>query len=190
MKRIALILIFLAGILPAQDYVGASKCKGCHNSSSKGEQYTIWEGTAHASAFETLKSEAAAKIAKEKGLKVPAFEAPECLSCHVTGFGKGGYEVKGEDFWNEVTDSGKPAKDVKRMESLQSVGCESCHGPGSEYKSSKTMKGLTAGTVDAASVGFVKADEKTCLVCHNKKSPTFKGFDFKKYYEKVAHPAP
>ena len=190
MKRLFLLLFFMIGTLVAQDYVGAAKCKACHNSESKGAQFSKWEATRHANSFETLKSEKAAEIAAKKGLKVPAYEAAECVACHTTGFGKGGYEIKDAAFWAEVTDKGKPTSDVKRMESLQNVGCEVCHGPGSEYKSSKVMKGLADGSVDAASVGYTVPSEKTCTGCHNEKSPTFKGFNFKEYLPKVAHPRP
>lgn len=190
MKRFIILLILSVGFLQAQDYVGVKKCKSCHNKDKTGAQFSLWEGSKHAAAYETLKSEAAAKIAAEKGLKVPAYEAPECVSCHVTGFGKGGYEVKDEDFWGQVTDKGKPTKEVKRMSALQNVGCEACHGPGSDYKSRKTMQGIYEGTIDPATVGLLAVDEKTCESCHNDKSPTFKGFNFKEYSEKIAHPIP
>jgi len=32
--------------------------------------------------------------------------------------------------------------------------------------------------------------EKLCENCHNKKSPTFKSFDFKKMWAEIAHPVP
>ena len=38
--------------------------------------------------------------------------------------------------------------------------------------------------------GMVVPNEKTCTTCHNEESPTFKGFDFATYNEKIAHPNP
>lgn len=187
-----LILVIGMNVLVGQDhaYIGADKCKMCHNKADKGAQYTVWAGTAHANAFEALKSPEAQKIAKERGLKTSADKAPECVVCHVTGFGKGGYEIKDDAFWAEVTDKGKPTKEVKLMEALQNVGCEVCHGPGDDYKSKKTMEGITAGTIDGASVGLIKADEQTCLGCHNSKSPSFKEFVYEERYKEIAHPRP
>ena len=70
------------------------------------------------------------------------------------------------------------------------VGCESCHGPGSLYKSNKVMKALAAGTQDAKAVSFLKGDEATCKTCHNEESPTYKPFKFAESWPKIAHPVP
>ncbi len=187
-----ILLLAVTGLALAQgfDYVGTDGCKICHKSAAKGDQYGKWLAGSHIGAFETLKSEESAKIAAEKGISGPAYEAPECLVCHTTGYGTGGYEVKDADFWTQVDDKGKPTKDVKRMEGLQSVSCEACHGAGSEYKSMKVMKAITAGTTDGATVGLVVPGEAVCVTCHNEKSPTFRHFDYAEQVKKVAHPYP
>jgi len=192
MRTLLLVLVILitSGFAGDFDFVGSSKCKSCHRKAADGEQYQKWLAGPHAQAYETLKSEESAEIAKKKGLKVPAYEAPECLKCHTTGFGDGGFEVKGADFWNEVTDKGKPTKAVKRMTALAAVGCESCHGAGSKYKSKKVMIGTYDGSIDPASVGLIKPDKKLCISCHNSESPTFKGFDFAARSKEIAHPYP
>ncbi len=192
MKKTILSILALTAFIFAQsfEYVGSASCKMCHNKTEKGAQYTKWEASVHSKAFETLKSEKSAKIAKEKGIKVEAWKAPECLKCHTTGFGKGGYEVKCDDFWNPAADDREGGKAVKRMEGLQAVGCEACHGAGSEYKSSKVKNAIIAGEIKAASVGLLKINEATCTKCHNENSPTYKPF---KYLERVAefsHPNP
>ncbi len=58
--------------LTAQDfeYVGAKKCKMCHNKPAKGGQYKQWLGTKHATAMESLKGD-------EK-------KDPACIKCHST----------------------------------------------------------------------------------------------------------
>lgn len=177
---VAVVLLF--GQLAAQEtakkeaaasftYVGSAKCKTCHSSAKSGGQYKLWEASSHAKAFAVLQTEEANKIATEKGLKVPAAEAPECLACHTTGHGAAA-EVRGA-----VTNE-------------EGVGCEACHGPGSEYYKMTAMKKAYAGEIEGASVGLMTVDEASCKTCHNEKSPTFKGFDFAKQAAMIAHPVP
>lgn len=170
-----LFLIPLASSADSAQYVGVKKCKMCHNKKSETQQYTIWENSAHAKAYETLATEAALKMAADAGVKGNPQEAKECLECHVTGFGEDSTMFK-ESFNKE-----------------KGVQCESCHGPGSEYKSVKIMskkKYAAQREVQsklAAEAGLIKPDEKSCIKCHNKCSPAFKGFDYKTYYEKIKH---
>ncbi len=70
---------------------------------------------------------------------------------------------------------------------LPGVQCEACHGPGSEYKAISIMK----DKAKAIAAGLKIPTEKDCVVCHNKKSPTFKGFNFAEAVKKVhAHKTP
>jgi hypothetical protein len=192
MNRILLALIVLLSFTVAQDfeYIGSAKCKMCHNKAEKGEQYTKWLEGPHSGAFETLKSDESAKIAADMGLEVEAWKAPECLKCHATGFGEGGYEVKCEDFWNPADDDKDGKKAVKRMSGLQAVGCESCHGPGSKYKSKKVKEQVVAGEITPESVGLWEVTEELCVSCHNEESPTFKGFNYEERSVEIAHPRP
>ncbi len=57
---------------------------------------------------------------------------------------------------------------------LPGVQCEACHGPGNDYKTLAVMK----DKAKAIAAGLKMPTEKDCVVCHNKKSPTFKGFNF------------
>ncbi len=69
---------------------------------------------------------------------------------------------------------------------LPGVQCEACHGPGSNYAKLAIMK----DKAKAVAAGLVVPTEKTCVKCHNKKSPTFKGFNFAEAVKKVhAHKA-
>ncbi|RMF08442.1 MAG: cytochrome C554 [Candidatus Neomarinimicrobiota bacterium] len=192
MKKWLVLALLAIGVLMAQqnEYVGVNKCKMCHNKTKSGAQYKVWSASPHAKAFEALKSEAAAKIVQERGIKTNAWETPECVKCHTTGFGQGGYEIKDETFWNPAPDDKDGKKAVKRMAGLQNVTCEACHGAGSGYKSMKTMKGLYSGTIEPASVGLTIPDEKTCVKCHNEESPSYKPFDYKTYVAKIAHNIP
>lgn len=192
MSKIMTVIVFLSSMILAQNfsYVGSNKCKMCHNKTEKGSQYSIWEASAHAKSFETLKSDLAIKIAQENGLTTDPWNTAVCVKCHTTGFNDGGYEIMNESFWSPIEDDRDGIKAVKRMKALQSVGCESCHGAGSKYKSSKIMKGIFAGEVDGATVGLMEPNEETCIVCHNENSPTYKPFEFKERFEKIAHPMP
>ena len=192
MNKLLTVFFGLSFFVIAQDfeYVGSASCKMCHNKADKGEQYSKWEASPHAGAFETLKSEQSAKIAADKGIEGDAWKAPECLSCHTTGYDAGGYEVKCDTFWTPAADDKEGAKAVKRMTGLQGVGCESCHGAGSEYKSSKVKKAIIAGEVDPASVGLLEVNEATCVACHNEESPTHKPFNYEERSAEIAHPKP
>ncbi|MBI5867666.1 MAG: cytochrome c3 family protein [candidate division Zixibacteria bacterium] len=79
---------------------------------------------------------------------------------------------------NECHMTGKTASDSI----LVNVGCESCHGPGSDYKAMNTMKNAKL----AAEAGLMPITEETCTRCHNKKSPNFKEFDFNKAKDPAA----
>ena len=76
------------------------------------------------------------------------------------------------------------------MENLKGIVCEVCHGPGSKYKSKKKMVAINKGKMDGASLGLIQPTEKLCIGCHNEESPSYKPFDFEKFYPKIAHPLP
>lgn len=156
---------FVAGVAAAENkFVGAAKCKSCHSVEKMGGlSYKVWEKSAHAKAFEVLKTKEADEVAKKKGLKTAAAESPECLKCHVT------------------------AADVKKEEG---VTCEGCHGAASAYlsihnKPENKEKAKAAGLVEGS-----KEDAKPCEKCHNAESPTFKGFKMAEMWVKIAHAGP
>jgi len=67
--------IFVVSFVNAQSaqYVGAAKCKMCHNKAEKGEQYNKWLASPHAKAMAALKGADA--------------KNPKCLKCHSTAAG-------------------------------------------------------------------------------------------------------
>ena len=187
MKNLLLLCLLVGmGSLFAQTkpvkYVGAKRCKVCHNKVEKGQQYTLWSQNAHAHAYESLLSEASQKIAAQKGLTAAPEASPECLRCHVTGWGEAGGYVLNVDPAN--------ARAVKTNQSLASVGCECCHGPGNAYKSKKAMLQIRKGSQDGTALGFTEITEATCTRCHNSESPTYKPFDFEKRRQEIAHLIP
>lgn len=188
-RVLAVILVFSIAILWAGDYsyMGADNCKMCHKKAEKGDQYGVWSKNVHAKAFETLKSEESAKIAKEMGIEGPATEAGECLVCHATGWEQDqGYEILSAEFIANPDN----ARAVKKNNSKANVGCESCHGPGSGYKSKSTMEGIWNGEIEAASVGLWAPTDEVCKTCHNEKSPTYKEFKYDEKVTQIAHPYP
>jgi hypothetical protein len=68
---------------------------------------------------------------------------PRCLSCHTTGH-------------DQAVSEKSTRKD------LRGVQCESCHGPGSEYKSMKVMKNPKL----AREKGLWNVTREVCLKCH------------------------
>ena len=152
--------------LAENKYTGVKMCGACHKAEKNGAAFVAWEKSPHAKAFEVLKSKEADEIAKKKGLKKPASESPECLKCHVTGGGSAAGAVKEEG-----------------------VTCEGCHGAASGFLMVHNKKD-EASKKKAKDAGLVLSDDngKLCETCHNKQSPTFKGFVYKEMLAKIAHP--
>ncbi len=190
-KYITGFLILVSVVWTQQsEYVGTNKCKACHSSEKKGAQYKLWKETKHAKAFDLLLTDEAKQVATEMGLSNSPDKTPECLECHTVGFGAGGYEVMDAEFWSPAEDDRDGKKAVKRMENLKNVGCEICHGPGSEYKKKKTMTAIFTGEISGTELGLLEVTEKTCLKCHNERSPSHKPFDYATRLKEIAHPYP
>jgi hypothetical protein len=148
-------------------FIGAQKCKVCHNSPTKGEQFKKWSESRHAKAFETLATPAAKEVGAKAGVENPQ-TSEKCLICHVTG-----------------ATAPAEAKDAT-FNQTEGVGCEGCHGAGSDYKDMKTMKSREL----SFAAGLTIPDEKTCISCHNEKSPTFKEFKYAEFWAKIDHSYP
>ncbi len=171
--RVVLSIVFALSIVTSMwsaenTYIGVKKCKMCHNKAKTGKQYTVWSKAAHAKAYEILASDEAKAIAKKKEIVDPQ-KAAECLSCHVTAYGKSD-AVRG------------------KLTLEEGVSCEACHGPGSAYKSMKIMKAIHAGKEKADAHGLITPTKEVCVTCHNSKSPTFKEFNYDEAVKKIAHP--
>ena len=124
---------------PAHDYAGSKKCRICHNVTSKGKMYDVWEKTLHAHAYETLLTNEAKEAAKKLGIDKPE-KSGECLRCHATAYGT----------------TKKPV--TKKVKPEDGVGCESCHGAGKDYSTLTIMKELDKAAVSYQIV-FTKADK-------------------------------
>jgi 2',3'-cyclic-nucleotide 2'-phosphodiesterase (5'-nucleotidase family) len=110
-------------------YVGVEKCSTCHPGPRQ-----VYDATSHAHAYATLSTQF-----KEFNL--------ECVSCHVTGYGKAGGST------------------VTHVEKLKDVQCEVCHGPGSKH---------VLDPSDHTRM-IAKPETSMCLGCHH--PPHVEGFD-------------
>lgn len=166
---------------PSYAYVRSSKCKKCHI-----KEHKSWKKTKMAKAFETLKPGQAveAKLKFKLDPQKDYTRDTACLKCHTTGFGhKGGYAIP------DPSDK----KQVKTAKKLQGVGCESCHGPGSEYIKvfTEIFKSKRKYNIEELyAVGLTKMDAGACTQCHNEEGPTHdpsKPFDFAAMKAQDAH---
>lgn len=170
---LAVVLIDNTSIIsqsPAK-YVGVNSCVGaCHKTESQGSQLSIWQNSKHSQAYTTLQTPRADSIATSKGFTTAAVETPECLKCHTLA---------------ATVDAGL-LEDT--FDKTQGVQCETCHGPGSEYKKLSIMKDKQK----AMDAGLIIHTEKEafCTHCHNSESPTFVSFDYDTYWEKIKHMKP
>jgi hypothetical protein len=156
---------------PFFKYVGIKSCAAtCHKGDSKGRQIEIWQDSKHSQAFINLQTPGADQIAKDKGFSTPAAETPLCIKCHVLG----------KDIDPEELD--------ETFDKTQGVQCETCHGPGSEYKKLSIMKDKQ----QAFSNGLIMHDNgaEFCRTCHNSDSPTFVSFDYDTSWDKIKHTDP
>jgi hypothetical protein len=156
-------------------YIGAQKCKLCHASKETGNQFDALSHMKHSHAFESLATDAAKKIAKEKGI-ADAQKADACVKCHMTAFGVPDAEI------------------AKGFDKQAGVQCESCHGPGDlhvkarmaaaateDANATKVYKGLPDGEI------VVNPPATTCTACHNKESPSYKPFCYCKRRAEIRH---
>lgn len=154
-------------------YVGSDKCKKCHASA-----YEVWKGTEvgkgrpHSHAWQTL--------ADAKHPANRQYDA-ECIVCHTVGFGyEGGF-----------TDAAKTAH-------LKDVGCESCHGPGSEHAAKPNDKQWQAlmnewrAPDDEDAAAKAKRHDRIdhfCQTCHDiDNDVTWKDNAFPRKWKQIAHP--
>lgn len=135
------------------------------------DAYDVWQKSKHAHAFESLEQ------AKRPGLR---HHDAECIVCHTVGFGyESGY--RGE----------------KETAHLKNVGCESCHGPGSEHvKLPKDERWYAVMNPWKPTAGETKKqkDERLlrvndfCRNCHDADNDVH--YDFDKRWPPISHPSP
>ncbi len=122
-------------------YMGSQTCANCHPTA-----YAAWQKTKHAHAWQTLVD--AEQDPKRYGW--PVTEYPDCVSCHVVGYGEESGFI-----------------DAVKTPQLLDVGCERCHGPGSAHVMlgpEKNPLGIIGGALPS----------EMCAECHDfEQSPDF-----------------
>lgn len=178
------VAVSLCGVARAEGpdaalYVGVKGCKMCHKKAEEGEQLAIWEKSGHAKAFANLATPEAIEAGKKVGVAEPQ-KSGKCLKCHSTAY----------NFTETLAATELPVE--------EGVSCESCHGPGKNYKKKETMK----DRAKSIAAGMVEKTKDQCVKCHNDTSPTWKadrytlkdgtkvGFDFEQASDKIKHNRP
>jgi cytochrome c554/c'-like protein len=134
-------------------YVGSDACARCHQA-----DFTAWKASPHSHAWEVLE-----RAEKERGWPVTRY--PDCVSCHVVGYRKPGGFVSPE-----------------ASKALLAVGCERCHGPGSQHVASKGATKL--GKVGLDGNGLAST---LCTQCHDfEQTPKF---DYMRFWAVIQHGA-
>lgn len=106
------------------------------------ESFPVWEATKHVSAYKTLEQ-------KNKQYHL------DCVGCHVTGWQRPGGTCR-----------------IDQVTNFTNVGCESCHGPGSNHVEDPDEGNIKLGN-----------DEQTCTGCHDPENSPH--FDFEAYLPKI-----
>jgi YVTN family beta-propeller protein len=149
---------------PGPKFVGSLACAACHKGAKTGYQYSVWRMSAHADAWGALATDRAYEIARSRGLEGDPQKLNECLGCHSTGHGA------------------DPGSFLPSFSATEGIGCEACHGAGSEYMQEAIMRDRTA----AQAQGLQTVDRATCMRCHQEGHG--KSFDVEPALSQIAHP--
>jgi YVTN family beta-propeller protein len=145
-------------------YMGAIACAKCHKGPMMGYQYSRWRMSAHARAYAALATEQAQEVARQMGVTGDPQQSPACLKCHSTA------------------GNPEPGTALASYTPAEGVGCEACHGPGSEYSPQAIMMDKRA----AMASGLKAVTAEMCTPCHAKAHE--KPFDMPKPAKAVQHP--
>ena len=156
------VFLFAGSLQAATGYVGTEGCK-CHKA-----EIADWERSGHGKAFDLLKPGKKKSKKKKAGLDPDKdyTRDEKCLKCHVTGLGQeGGF------------------RDFASTPAMAGVGCESCHGPGSEYRILHKEKTTAFTREEAKALGetYGSVDATVCETCHVNKDNPFTAELDKKY---------
>ena len=151
----------------APKYVGSQACMECHSGTDWGQQDVLWMRGRHAHAFWNLAADWALFLAKMRphyaDLEDPLTD-DRCLLCHVTA-------AQNPD-----------ALFAASWRREEGIGCEACHGPGSQFIEMDVMSNREAFLAAGGKI----PDEKTCIQCHRRSEH----FDWAEFLPKIAHPRP
>lgn len=161
---------------PKPKFVGVQACAECHKGPKMGYQFSKWRMSDHARAYAVLGTPAAAAIARQMGVEGEPLASPTCLKCHATA-----HHVPSEG----PPDAPAGPQSGGALESYavyEGVGCEACHGAGSDYRPEAVMRDKRSATL----AGLKEVTRQTCLGCHQHAHG--KPFDYEAGLKKIAHP--
>lgn len=146
---------------PREPVLGSSNARFVGSAACQGchaAEYAAWEKSAHAKSIGSLEKQ------KKTG-------DDACLKCHVTGFGRpGGFP---------------PGGAVAGHPGLASVGCEDCHGPGSDHVADGAPKrGTIVSLGDKCKSCAIL---QVCGTCHDDANDPGFRFEVEKKIEAQAH---
>ena len=113
--------------------------------------FDVWSKSGHAHAFDSL-------------VRKNSDADPSCISCHVVGFREPGGYMR-----------------TTRAEHLRGVGCESCHGPGSEHVRLR----LAAKPGEEILMKMRPVGQGQCIQCHY--GEFSRPFDFETFWPDIDH---
>ncbi len=152
------------GVRSGPKYTGVAACAECHTGADSGYQFSKWRDSKHARAYADLGTPRGYAIAKQMNVQGDPQTSMACLKCHATAY------------------SYPSAGVLERYSVHEGVGCEACHGPGSEYSPEAVMR----DKAQAYAAGLRKITAETCAVCHA--NAHGKPFDYEKALAEIAHP--
>jgi len=134
-------------------FLGAEACAECHR-----DEYVQWKGSGHATATQSLVNER-------------QDYNPNCLKCHVTGYG----------FFNGF-------HSYEKTPGMLNVQCESCHGSGSDHVQWARGEPVSDPKRDPARKFLFEPIEERCTACHDSENDP--DFDFPVDIRAVRHTRP
>ena len=153
----------MLAVVPSRDdpgarYVGSTACIACHTAI-----YKEWKRTPHAQAFLHLRD-------------VHAEWDPSCVACHVVGWTR---EQTGS--WARHASG---FRDGATTGYLGGVGCESCHGPGSQH----IMDPWNAKLFAAGGPNRRGGEAAACATCHDALHDPGFAQDVAGHLQRAGHP--
>jgi YVTN family beta-propeller protein len=149
---------------PGPKYVGSDVCGSCHKGQEMGHQWSVWRMSPHSRAWADLTTPKAKEIAAKQGVTGDPQLSPKCLGCHLTGGGSATQRY------------------AASFEVDEGVGCEACHGPGSDYMPEAIMRDKKS----SLGSGLRKDPANACMHCHS--TTHDKPFNPSEAFKKIAHP--
>jgi hypothetical protein len=152
-------------------YVGSERCGDCHDKPGD-SSYKVWQNSKHANAYQKLVAKGDPPGRQFDG---------ECIACHVVGY------THPTGFYDKVNGP-------KRDALLKNVGCESCHGPGSEHANNPNNPALyplinpwkaKPGESPAAAKNRRLRIDSFCQSCHDIDNDVH--WNFEQAWPKIEH---